>query len=243
MFRCPSRQLGRGLGALRVSPAAAPVPLRHIEQLWKGSYLDPDITGREKEANATTGDAWPGCLLRLKSFDDLHKLWYICLKEKNLLLGEKWAAWQQRAKHQQKERLWKVRLSMSRILTVLTQREIHEQCLRAKRILTKQKEREALEMQLFQLEEQMLEIQHKIDRLDVADSVRVEAWRKTLGQFRDDRDRLILRLTPLRKETLQMVAPDWRYHRRYADLPGQMRWRKERVPALLDTVRRRMRMQ
>ncbi|PFH37715.1 putative 39S ribosomal protein L47 [Besnoitia besnoiti] len=217
------------------------LPRRGIDELWKGGYLDPAIGAKQKEANAVSGDAWPACLLRLKSFEDLHKLWYICLKEKNLLMGERWAARQHKQDMKEPERLQKVRRTMRRILIVLTKREIQQQCLRARDILAKQQKREALETRRFQLEEKMLQLEHRIRRMEPAQSLMKEAWQATLDRYRADHEDILIQLHPLRKETTQLLAPDWRYERKYSDLPGPIRWKKQYIPALEDQYRKPIR--
>lgn len=141
-----------------ISPAAALCTVRGfhasrscwgVEEFWKGSLTDPEVTGGEKTTLAESGHAWPACLLRLKNFEDLHKLWYVCLKEKNYLMSERHASRQFQVQWRKHGRLKKVKLTMKRILTVLSRREIHEQALRAKEILEQQKRRESMETQRF----------------------------------------------------------------------------------------------
>lgn len=76
------------------------------------------------------GRAWKADELRLKSFEDLHKLWFVLLKEKNLLATQKAEAQRLGQQWFGVNRLHKVSLSMARIKTVLTERKIlHEKAL------------------------------------------------------------------------------------------------------------------
>ncbi len=60
----------------------------------------------------------------MKSFEVLHKLWYVLLKEKNLLLTEKYDCESRNVVMPHPERLHKVKLSMKRLKGVLAERKI-----------------------------------------------------------------------------------------------------------------------
>lgn len=71
------------------------------------------------------GRAWSASELRLKSFSDLHKLWFVLIKEKNMLLTEREL---HRVSHGQYRfskpvRLKKVKKSLARIKFVLAERK------------------------------------------------------------------------------------------------------------------------
>eukprot|EP00240_Pyramimonas_obovata_P011926 CAMPEP_0118934978 /NCGR_PEP_ID=MMETSP1169-20130426/14627_1 /TAXON_ID=36882 /ORGANISM="Pyramimonas obovata, Strain CCMP722" /LENGTH=142 /DNA_ID=CAMNT_0006877945 /DNA_START=217 /DNA_END=645 /DNA_ORIENTATION=+ len=91
---------------------------RGIEDFFtvKADAEKPLVVGRE----------WKADHLRLKSFEDLHKLWYILLKEQNALFTERYHAKQNRQQMEAPHRLRMVRKSMARIKHVLTERAIEE---------------------------------------------------------------------------------------------------------------------
>ncbi|XP_052115329.1 uncharacterized protein LOC107478113 isoform X1 [Arachis duranensis] len=72
------------------------------------------------------GRGWKASELRLKSWDDLHKLWYVLLKEKNMLMTQRQMLNSQNLRFPNPERIPKVRKSMCRIKQVLTERAIDE---------------------------------------------------------------------------------------------------------------------
>lgn len=95
----------------------ATLPQKGLEEFFD----DPKNWG---EKTVKSGDAWNIKQLRAKSSQDLHKLWYVLLKEKNMLL-----TLEQESKRQQKpmpspERLEKVQKSMKNIDLVVREREI-----------------------------------------------------------------------------------------------------------------------
>ncbi|KAF4714323.1 39S ribosomal protein L47, mitochondrial [Perkinsus olseni] len=244
---CFAGRAHRGSGAA----AAAASGQGGITQFWKGGHLDPDLAWGDKEKNCKTGDAWPACLLRLKSFDDLHKLWYyytrrvegdmhteripvlyICLKEKNFLMSERAFARAHRTEWSYHGRLKKVKMTMKRILTVLSRREIHQQTIRAKEMRDKQQLREELETRRFHIEEQMLKLKHRIERMGDRTSLMRNAWEASLKKYEEDHNELLMELRPLRKDTMQMLVPNWRYATKYSDIPGNLTWRRQWVRAL-----------
>ncbi|KAK4768273.1 hypothetical protein SAY87_003414 [Trapa incisa] len=80
----------------------------------------------EDDKPVVYGRSWKACELRLKSWDDLHKLWYVLLKEKNMLMTQRQMLQAQNLRFSNPERLPKVRKSMCRIKQVLTERAIEE---------------------------------------------------------------------------------------------------------------------
>lgn len=75
-------------------------------------------------AGATkTGRSWRISELRLKSFDDLHKLWFILVRERDRLLMEKaWCKTNGRYWSNGSSNYYKIRVSMARVKTVVGER-------------------------------------------------------------------------------------------------------------------------
>ncbi|KAJ1415531.1 Ribosomal protein L47, mitochondrial [Sesbania bispinosa] len=80
----------------------------------------------EDDKPVVYGRSWKASELRLKSWDDLHKLWYVLLKEKNMLMTQRQMLHAQNFRFPNPERIPKVRKSMCRIKQVLTERAIED---------------------------------------------------------------------------------------------------------------------
>ena len=63
----------------------------------------------EHNTDSPLGRAWLSAELRLKSFENMHQLWYICLKEKNKLYSQKEEARRFRLNFPNGDRLAQVR--------------------------------------------------------------------------------------------------------------------------------------
>ncbi|XP_057535120.1 uncharacterized protein LOC130813327 isoform X1 [Amaranthus tricolor] len=101
--------------------AAASTSVRNpLEQ-----FFEVDRTA-DDDKRLVYGRGWKASELRLKSWDDLHKLWYVLLKEKNMLMTQRQMLNTQNLRFPNPERISKVRKSMCRIKHVLTERAIDE---------------------------------------------------------------------------------------------------------------------
>jgi len=79
------------------------------------AFVDPIrfLGGTHDPGRTTVGREWEARELRLKSFDDLHGLWYVLLREKNMLQTEKFLAKANRTKMRAMHRIGKVNLPLS----------------------------------------------------------------------------------------------------------------------------------
>lgn len=106
---------------------------------WSGFAVD-------QRKQLKTGRAWRAEELRLKNHDDLHKLWYVMLKEKNKLKSDFLMSKQLQQAFYGYSDIVKVRLSMSRLLTVVNERKrlrsLYRQRLEDEYIAEKKQEEE-----------------------------------------------------------------------------------------------------
>lgn len=77
----------------------------------------------DEKKRTDAGRAWKAEELRLKSHDDLHKLWYIFLQEKNKLKSDLLTCVQMGQVFYGYDNLFKTRKSMARLLTVVNERK------------------------------------------------------------------------------------------------------------------------
>ncbi|XP_062280620.1 39S ribosomal protein L47, mitochondrial [Scomber scombrus] len=82
-----------------------------------------DSTENWGESTVKSGAPWTAKQLRTKSNEELHKLWYVLLKEKNMLLTLEQESKRQRVQMPSPERIRKVERSMIRLETVVQERE------------------------------------------------------------------------------------------------------------------------
>nr|GMC74383.1 39S ribosomal protein L47, mitochondrial-like [Ipomoea batatas] len=125
-----ARLFGRALLAAAKSEssgaaAASGTAVREAFQNPLEQFFEADRSV-DDEKPVVYGRSWKASELRLKSWDDLNKLWYVLLKEKNMLMTQRQMLYAQNLRFPNPERISKVRKSMCRIKHVLTERVIDE---------------------------------------------------------------------------------------------------------------------
>jgi len=104
------------------STTASPVALPSPEDVNKTLMEFFDVKTNWGENEVKHGRNWLLPELRIKSNQDLHKLWFILLKERNMLLTMEHEAKQQHRLFPSAERLDKIRMSMENLETVVRER-------------------------------------------------------------------------------------------------------------------------
>jgi large subunit ribosomal protein L47 len=120
-----SRILRRPLFAAVNSEASATATSATTIRSPLEDFFEADRSLGDEKPNVY-GRGWKASELRLKSWDDLQKLWYVLLKEKNMLLSQRQMMNSQNLRFPNPERLPKVRKSMCRIKHVLTERALQD---------------------------------------------------------------------------------------------------------------------
>lgn len=85
------------------------------------AFRDP--VDRQTRMEQPVGRQWSVAELRRKSYEDLHGLWYVLYKEKNMLLTEQQLSRRRQLIFPQPERMKKVQKSMGAIRQVLGERK------------------------------------------------------------------------------------------------------------------------
>ncbi|XP_058083413.1 uncharacterized protein LOC131231286 [Magnolia sinica] len=123
-----SRIFGRTLlsaAASRAEASGAAAAVKAIHHNPLEEFFEADRS-QDEDTPVVYGRSWKASELRLKSWDDLQKLWYVLLKEKNMLMTQRQMLHAQNLRFPNPERIPKVRKSMCRIKHVLTERAIDE---------------------------------------------------------------------------------------------------------------------
>ena len=106
----------------------------------------PDLSLRPNERNIS-GRSWSVSDLRQKSDVDLHKLWYVLLKERNMLATLRWSARRLRVEMPAQERVRKVQTSMDNLRRVIIERDnVYLEAVQERRDMIKEAESASLEV-------------------------------------------------------------------------------------------------
>ncbi|KAJ3207596.1 54S ribosomal protein L4 mitochondrial [Dinochytrium kinnereticum] len=110
--------------------SSTPIPEIPATTAVKGSgrglldFFDTEKGWSWRDNEKPTGRAWTAAELRGKSFEDLHRLWWVCIKEVNLLESQRIEARRFRRIFPHDDRVKQVKLTMRRTKLVLWERRI-----------------------------------------------------------------------------------------------------------------------
>ncbi|XP_011404309.2 PREDICTED: 39S ribosomal protein L47, mitochondrial-like [Amphimedon queenslandica] len=142
----PVSSIAPSCSALLLSPLLGVTTLINVR--GRGFHTSSHVMGLEEffpktkniiEESERTGRPWKARELRQKSNEDLHKLWYVLLKERNMLLTLRHEANRNLFIMPGPERLKKVKYSMDVLKHVIKERG---QAVREARIMLKKKNKE-----------------------------------------------------------------------------------------------------
>ncbi|KAI8920371.1 mitochondrial 39-S ribosomal protein L47 (MRP-L47)-domain-containing protein [Powellomyces hirtus] len=148
LHRCFSSTVRTALSAApsaRPALSVATAPGRSTVGLRRGleDFFETTDKGWSwTDSEVPTGRAWLAAELRTKSFEDMHQLWWVCIKEQNKLYSQKEEARRFGLYFPHKERLHEVKLTMKRLKQVLWERRIS--WFRAQAVLKREQKAAAL---------------------------------------------------------------------------------------------------
>ncbi|KAF8627385.1 hypothetical protein AX17_006200 [Amanita inopinata Kibby_2008] len=176
------------------------VPVKEDHGLWAlfrrkegkdlvGEARHEVIEHPSKVEQGRTGRAWRASELRLKSFEDLHTLWYVVLRERNLLATQKEEARRMGVSDTglqvSAERVHQCRKTMARIKAVLNERRLAYEG--AMKLIEEQKQKDEDEIVLqYQREQHEEERKRILSRRDLMKRRR-EAQRKKDAELLEKR--------------------------------------------------------
>ncbi|CAN0025373.1 unnamed protein product [Ectocarpus sp. 12 AP-2014] len=138
----PHRHQRAGLSTLRrglTGPLSARLrlPMRGLEE-----FRDPEVV---KAGDVPiVGRSWTVPELRRKSFEDLHKLWFVLYKEKNMLMSQVLLSRRSKVPIPAGDRRQKVKRSMKAIKVVVGERQrVKRAALRERQLAAKREQRQA----------------------------------------------------------------------------------------------------
>eukprot|EP00466_Bigelowiella_natans_P000366 jgi/Bigna1/58792/fgenesh1_kg.1_\ len=109
----------RGDSARRMTSLPSPFVSRTVHSCIPARGLEEFFN----TGSTAAGDSWTPDLLRKKSVEDLHKLWFVLLKERNMLHTRKHDCSKRKVPMDGEDRIKKVQKSMRYIKKVLGERE------------------------------------------------------------------------------------------------------------------------